>query len=163
MTLTLDVHQTFPGSLDQVRAMLTDPEYARNRAKQTGAISCEVTVTSAPGGATVVTTKRVLPADLPAFASALVGPNLEVTECQTWAPVAGGTCAAPFEVSFSGPLGATGVITLTSTGSQTTSQITATIRATVPFVGGKLEKMAQEQLVRYLQKDEELGRDWLSR
>ena len=29
MTMTLNVHQTFPGSLDQVRAMLTDPDYAR--------------------------------------------------------------------------------------------------------------------------------------
>lgn len=163
MTTTLDVRQTFPGPLDQVRAMLTDPDYARNRAEQTGSISCEVTVTPDAGGATVVTIKRVLPADLPSFASALVGPNLEVTEHQTWAPAAEGSCTASFEVSFSGPLGATGVMTLTSAGTQTTSRITATIKSTVPFVGGKLEKIAQEQLIRYLEKDEELGRDWLSR
>ena len=163
MATTLDVHQTFPGSVDQVRAMLTDPDYARNRAEQTGSISCDVTVTAGTGGATEVTIKRVLPANLPSFASSLVGPNLEVTEQQTWAPAAGGTCTAPFEVTFSGPLAASGVITLSGAGDQTTAHTSATIKSTVPFVGGKLEKMAQEQLIKYLAKDEELGRDWLSR
>jgi hypothetical protein len=168
MTTTLDVHQSFPGSIDQVRAMLTDPGYVRNRAEQTGSISCEVTVTQGAGGATEITTVRVLTADLPSFASALVGSNLEVTEQQTWAPIAGDSCTATFDVSFSGPLAATGVITLTAagpqtTGPQTTGHVTATIKSTVPFVGGKLEKMVQEQLIRYLTKDEELGRDWLQR
>ena len=163
MTTTLDVHQSFPGSIDQVRAMLTDPGYVRNRAEQTGSISCEVTVTQGAGGATEITTVRVLTADLPSFASALVGSNLEVTEQQTWAPIAGDSCTATFDVSFSGPLAATGVITLTAAGPQTTGHVTATIKSTVPFVGGKLEKMVQEQLIRYLTKDEELGRDWLQR
>lgn len=163
MTTTLDVHQSFPGSIDQVRAMLTDPGYVRTRAEQTGSISCEVTVTEGAGGTTEITTVRVLTADLPSFASALVGSNLEVTEQQTWAPIAGDSCTAKFEVSFSGPLAATGVITLTKAGAQVTSHTTATIKSTVPFVGGKLEQMVQEQLIRYLEKDEKLGRDWLSR
>lgn len=163
MTTTLDVHQSFPGSIDQVRAMLTDPGYVRTRAEQTGSISCEVTVTQGAGGTTQISTVRVLTADLPSFASALVGSNLEVTEQQTWAPIAGDSCTAPFEVSFTGPLAATGVITLTAAGPRTTGHVTATIKSTVPFVGGKLEKMVQEQLIRYLAKDEELGSDWLSR
>ena len=125
-------------------------------------------MTQGAGGATEITTVRVLTADLPSFASALVGSNLEVTEQQTWAPIAGDSCTATFDVSFSGPLAATGVITLTAagpqtTGPQTTGHVTATIKSTVPFVGGKLEKMVQEQLIRYLTKDEELGRDWLQR
>lgn len=163
MTTTLDVHQSFPGSIDQVRALLTDPGYVRTRAEQTGSISCEVTVTQGAGGTTQISTVRVLTADLPSFASALVGSNLEVTEQQTWAPIAGDSCTAPFEVSFTGPLAATGVITLTAAGPRTTGHVTATIKSTVPFVGGKLEKMVQEQLIRYLAKDEELGSDWLSR
>ncbi|MDA3021074.1 MAG: DUF2505 domain-containing protein [Actinomycetota bacterium] len=168
MTTTLDVHQSFPGSIDQVRAMLTDPDYARDRAEQTGSISCEVTVTPGAGGATEITTVRVFPADLPSFASAMVGANVEVTEHQTWAPITGDSCTAPFTVSFSAPLAATGVITLTTSdtqtsGNQTSAHVTATIKSTVPFVGGKLEKMVQDQLIRYLEKDEELGRDWLHR
>ena len=163
MTTTLDVHQTFPGPIEKVRTMLTDPGYIRNRSEQTGSISSEVTIVPGTGEVTLVTIFRVLPAELPAFASSLLGPNLEVTEHQTWAPVAADSCTAPFEVSISGRLSASGVITLARTGDHTTAHTTATIKSTVPFVGGKLEKMAKEQLVRYLAKDEELGQDWLSR
>lgn len=163
MTTTLNVHQTFPGTIEKVRSMLTDPGYIRNRSEQTGSISSEVTIVPGAAEVTGVTIFRVLPADLPAIASSLFGPNLEVTENQTWAPVKADSCTASFEVSFSGPLRASGVITLARAGEHTTAHTTATIKSTVPFLGGKLESIAQEQLVRYLAKDEELGHDWLSR
>jgi uncharacterized protein YndB with AHSA1/START domain len=129
-------------------ALLTDPDYVRQVAEATGGIDVEVTVTpSEDGGATVVS-RRTLPADVPSYAKALVGDTVTLTETRTIGGAASdgsrdGTIAIDFG---SAPGSVTGTLQLAGAGARTGVDVALSIKANVPLIGGKVEKMVAEQI-----------------
>lgn len=110
---------------------------------------------------TLVST-RVLPADLPGPAKSLVGDTITVTETQVWTSAeANGSRTAQVSVEFSGPMKFEGRLQLTPTQTETTITTTGKFTASVPFIGGKIEKVAAEQTTRYLNAEERVAREQL--
>ena len=158
MATSIEFTQTYDAAAAEVRAMLTDPAYARERGERTGATSVTVDVTHEADGRTRVEIVRVLPADVPSFAKSFVGDTLTITEEQSWhAPAADGSGTATITATFSAPL------TITSVGATTTVETIGDVKANVPFVGGKVEQVAKDTMLKYLRKEQEIGADWLSR
>ena len=164
MATSIEFTQTYDAAAAEVRAMLTDPAYARERGERTGATSVTVDVTHEADGRTRVEIVRVLPADVPSFAKSFVGDTLTITEEQSWhAPAADGSGTATITATFSAPLTFAGRMTITSVGATTTVETIGDVKANVPFVGGKVEQVAKDTMLKYLRKEQEIGADWLSR
>ena len=163
MPTSLEVLTNFVAPLQVIRGMMTDPGYITIRAEQTGATSVKVDVDTDEAGDTLLTIVRVVPAQLPSFAASLVGPTLEITERQAWGGIDDGRCTSTFEVTFSAPITATGSISLIEAAGVTSAHTSGHIKSTVPFVGGKVEKVALEQMELYLNKEVAIAQAWLSR
>ena len=163
MATTLDFSQKYDAQPSTVRAMITDAEFINLRATKTGSTTVDSEVINEPGGGTTVVVTRTMPANVPSYAKSFVGETLTITERQEWAlPAADGTGTAVATAELSAPLAFTGSMSITTDGSVTTVRTFGEYRASVPFVGGKVEEMAKEQTVRYLTKEQEIGRDWLN-
>jgi len=157
--------QNFPASPVEVFAVLSQEEFILAKCAATGSLSAKATIElredNEPG---TLVNIRILPADLPAPAKSLVGETITVTETQVWsAEKPDGSRSATVNVEFSGPMGFTGTLDLAPTpsgGSTITTR--GKFTANVPFIGGKIEKVAAEQTQRYLAAEERVAGEWLS-
>lgn len=164
MATPLDFTQQMNGAPAQVLTMLADPDYVIEKAERTGALEVDVDVAEYPDGRVTITCTRILPAEVPAYASSFVGDRLTVTEVQAWsAPDADGSAHAVVTVDFHAPLSYTGTITLTGGSDSSTLANRGEFKASVPFVGGKVERVAEEMTRKYLGKESEVAAEWLSR
>lgn len=166
MPTTFEYTQNFAGSPAEVFSVLAREDFILAKCAATGSLSAQATVSEmGEDQIATLTSVRVLPADLPAPAKALVGETITVTETQEWgAPDPDGSRAATVTVVFSGPMGFTGTLQLTpSLGGNTTITTRGTFTANVPFIGGKIEKVAAEQTQRYLAAEERVAGEWLAR
>jgi hypothetical protein len=158
--------QNFTGSPSDVFSVLTQEDFILAKCTATGSLSTQVKVSQdSDSQVHTLTSIRVLPADLPAPAKSLVGDTITVTETQVWsAPGPDGGRIATVTVEFSGPMGFTGTMELAPTQSgNTTITSRGKFTANVPFIGGKIEKVAAEQTQRYLSAEERVAGEWLAR
>ncbi len=158
--------QSFPADPATLFQLLANEGFILAKCEATGSLSASATVTPGQEGdlqaATVLVNTRVLPADLPGPAKSLVGDTITVTETQSWTPAASdGSRDANVSVEFSGPMKFSGQLKLrpTATGSEITT--TGKFTASVPFIAGKIEKVAAEQTTRYLNAEERVARERL--
>jgi hypothetical protein len=164
MATRLEYDQSLPAEPARVRAVLQDPEYVRAKAERTGAFDISVDVREHPDGGVTITCTRSMPAEVPSYATAFVGEHLTVTEVQEWsAPGPNGESSAKVTVDFHAPLAYTGTIDLTAAGSSSTLANRGEFKASVPFVGGKVEKVAAEMTQKYLGKETQVATEWLAR
>lgn len=164
MATPLDFTQQMNGAPGRVLTMLADPDYIVEKAERTGALEVDVDVAEYPDGRVTITCTRVLPAEVPAYASSFVGDRLTITEVQTWsAPDSSGGARATVTVDFHAPLSYTGTITLTGGPNASTLLNHGEFKASVPFVGGKVERVAEEMTRKYLGKESEVAEEWLAR
>jgi hypothetical protein len=145
-------------------AMVTNREYLQKVAEATGGSDIEITVTpTIEGGATIVS-RRKLPADLPSYAKALVGDFLRLTETRTFgAAAADGSRRGSVSVAIDGaPITIEGPLKLEPTPDGSIVMIKAEVKASVPFVGGKLEKFAADNITDFLRVEEKVAAKYLS-
>jgi hypothetical protein len=163
MATSLSYDQAVPGDPVRVLALLVDPDYVRAKAERTGAFDIEVEVVGHPDGRTTVTSTRSMPAEVPSYATAFVGEHLTVTEVQEWSPLGpDGTATAQVSVDFHAPLAYAGTITLGGDAGGSTLANRGEFRASVPFVGGKVERVAEEMTRKYLAKESDVASEWLT-
>lgn len=159
MATAFEHTQNFPTDPAALFSLLSRADFIEAKCAATGSMKTEVETS----GLTLKNI-RVLPADLPAAAKSLVGETITVTETQVWSdPAPDGSRTASVSVEFSGPMSFSGTLTL-APAADGTSSITTTgaFKATVPFIGGKIEQVAAEQTARYLGAEEKIAREWLS-
>lgn len=144
----------FPADPVRSYALVTDEAYVVAVAEATGGQDIDVTVEDLDGGA-VVTSRRSLPADLPSYARALVGDTLRLTEVRTYGPAAAdGSRSGTVRVDFDGaPVTIEGTLSLAPSPTGSICAMTASVRASVPFVGGKVERFAADQVQEFLARE----------
>lgn len=155
----------YPAGPEAVFAMLTDETFLAQVCTATGAVRHEVAVVLAGGGARV-TTRRELPTDqVPDFVRRFVGDTLTVVRVDTWAAAgADGSRRGEMAVEIAGaPVRLTGTLALTPDGATTVEDVDGDLKASVPLVGGKVEKAAEPAIRSGLRKEEQLGKAWLAR
>jgi hypothetical protein len=157
----LSARLALPGDPADAFALVTDPAYVERVATATGGHDVEVTVTPAEGaeeGATTVSA-RTMPANLPSYAKAFVGDTIRLVETRVFGPsAADGSRAGTFSVDFgSTPISIRGTLRLAADGSASAMAIEIEITASVPFVGGKVERIAAEWIERFVAKEEKVA------
>ena len=149
----------FPADPVAAYALVTDESYVTAVAAATGGQQIEVSVVPSPDGGAVGTSTRVLPAALPSYARALVGDTLALTEVRTYGPAGpDGSRSGTVAVTFDGaPVRIDGTLALAPSEGGSACAMHASVKASVPFLGGKIESFAAEQVRAFLAKEAEVA------
>ena len=154
MNLTREL--SYEAGVDEVRAMLCDPAYWDKVAAATGARSSSTTV----DGNTVTTDELQEVAGVPSFAKKIVGDSTRAIKTIVWED---GASRGDFTVETPGkPTSIKGSLTLAATGTGSTLTYRLEVKASVPLVGGKLEKLVAELTDEGFTKEHAVGRAWLA-
>ncbi|GAB3593347.1 DUF2505 domain-containing protein [Angustibacter peucedani] len=148
---------------DAVFAMLLDPAFQDRVCTETGAIDHSVDVEEAGGGATITTTRKLPSDDLPDFVKKFVGDTLDVMRVDHWGPAgADGGRQGTVVVEITGaPVRLKGEIVMTAEGGGTVERVDGELKASLPLIGGKVEKAAEPAMRAAITKEQEVGSDWL--
>lgn len=164
MATAIDEIQHYDATPAEVFKMLSDPAFIEKKILASGSIDASAQVLEDPGGKISIVARRVLPAKLPTFAKKFVGETVILTETQNWRPAAAdGSRAAGFLVDFNNnPISFNGAIELKPSGEGTMVETKGAIKCSVPLFGGKIEKIAQDWIQRYLDKEQTVGNKWIA-
>ncbi|HEX7739186.1 MAG TPA: DUF2505 domain-containing protein [Marmoricola sp.] len=155
--MNLNRELRYSGSLEDVRAMLLDPAYWDRVADATGAASSATTVEDQGGAVVVITDEQQKVAGVPSFAKKFVGETTHAIKTAAWK---GDT--ADFTVDTPGkPTSMSGTASLSSAGDTTTLTYDLTVKASVPLVGGKLEKLVCDLTNAGFDTEHATGEAWL--
>jgi uncharacterized protein YndB with AHSA1/START domain len=139
-----------------VFAMLVDPDYRKKVAAATDAISCD----AAFGGGKLVVREEQAVKGVPSFAKKFVGESTTAIHTEVWD--ADGA-SATVEIEAPGkPTHISGTTTLSESGGRTTQVYDLEVKASVPLVGGKLEKLVHDLTKAGFDKEREVGAAWLA-
>lgn len=159
MATHLSAHLALPADPAGAFVLVTDPAYVERVATATGGHDVEVSVSRSDDGSATTVSARTMPANLPSYAKAFVGDTIRLTETRVFgAPAADGSRDGAFTVDFgSTPISITGTLRLAPQGPASVLGIEAGITASVPFVGGKVERIAAEWIERFVAKEEQIA------
>ncbi len=156
---------TYDAAPDAVYAMLTDPAFQDRKLAGTGALEYHSSVEPSGEGAVIATT-RTLPTDrVPDAFRSLLGGKVTVVQTESWnAPGADLSRSGAVTVQISGaPLKMTGSLTLASDGhGGTIETVNGELKASVPLIGGRIEKAVEPALRGAIEVEQRLGREWLA-
>lgn len=162
MAKKLDKTQHYDATSEQVWDMLLNTDFVKAKLHAAGATDASAE-TMREGDATTLVCRRVLPADLPSFVRKFTGDELTLIETQRWQDPDGDTRSADFIVDFGDqPISLKGKIKIEPDGDGTKVHTTGQVKCTVPFAGGKIESVAVEWTEKYLDKENQVGTEWLS-
>jgi hypothetical protein len=162
MTRRLEHSLTYDAPLAEVAAMLADPEFRSEVCDRLGMLRTTVTITGdAADGTLEVVLDQVQAADgVPSFARKFVGDEINIVQTEHWTSPAEGR----IQVAIPGKPGdMSGTARLHESGGTTTESVAMDIKIPIPLVGGKIEGMISELLLKALRAENEVGRDYLSR
>jgi uncharacterized protein YndB with AHSA1/START domain len=158
MSTSLTHETTYDAPLARVSAMLTDPAFRRAVFESQDATSVEVTITGTTESGTVTIDYTQPTAGVPSFAKKLVGDGVRIVQREQWTGD-----KADLHVSIPGRPGEmTGTIALTAAGGTTRETVDCEISVHMPLVGGKIERLIQEMLLKALRNEGRVGREWLA-
>lgn len=147
----------YQAAVEDVLAMLTDPAYWDRVAVATGALSSTTTVERAGEQVRVHTEQEQAVAGVPSFAKKFVGESTTALKQQTWTGH-----RSTFEVETPGkPTHISGTAELTARGAEVVLAYDLEVKASVPLVGGRLEKLVAELTTAGLDKEHAVGTAWL--
>lgn len=151
---------TYDAPLDRVAAMLADPVFRKQVCDYQQVLRSDVAVTEADGVLHVRIDQVQAATGIPAFAAKFVGEEIHIVQSETWPSDDHGD----IELAIPGKPGAMrGTATLVESGGVTTETVDLTVRVNIPLVGGKIEGLIADRLLRALEAEHAVGRKWLAR
>jgi hypothetical protein len=165
MAVRIEAAVLFPATPDTVFTMLADEAYVSRKATAMGALEHDVSVSDLGQGRTRIRLLRTLPSVVPDFVKPLVGPTIDVEQIEDWeAPRPDGSRTGELRARIGGaPVSLGGTMSLQPTDDGTTiHRVAVTVRAKVPFVGGRIEASIGDVLLMAARKEEEVGAAWLA-
>lgn len=155
---------SYPAAPHAVVAMLVDRAYQERKCAALDARHVRITIQPDSATPTVVA-DRVMPAyGAPDVVRAMIPSGIRVVEAVSWAPAAtDGSRTAAIRVDFPHhPLTLRGTLALVGTDDGTRATVAAQLRAALPFVAGRVERMAAKLIVQAITIEHGVGCDWLA-
>jgi hypothetical protein len=146
-------------------AMLLDRGFQEQVCRETGARAFDVSVEPAGDGGTVRTTRELPTDEFPDFVRKFVGDTVQVVRIDSWGSAAAdGSRRGSIVVEIKGaPVRLEGSITLRPDGTSTVEDVDGDLKASVPLVGGRIEKAVEPPIRAAVAKEEQVGARWLAR
>ena len=162
MTKRLTHELSYEAPLDLVHAMLADPAFREEVCDYQRVLRRTVVIEGdATAGGMDVTIDQVQAADgIPSFAKKFVGDQINIVQRESWTSVE----QAKIHVTIPGKPGEmSGTGRLNDSGGSTLHVVTLDIKVGIPLVGGKIEGLVSDLLLKALKAENKVGRDYLSR
>jgi hypothetical protein len=148
-----------------VFAMICDVAFQERKCLAGGALQHEVEIEQYEDGGAVVTTHRTLPTDdVPDFVRSFVGPTLQVTQTDDWTgpqPDGGRNGTAVVEIAGA-PIRFTATLRLEPNGSGARQSVAGDLKASIPLVGGRVEKAAEPAIMAAIRAEQRTSDAWLT-
>lgn len=161
----MDLNTTlrFPADPGTVFEMLVDPDYVGRKAAAANAIRHEVSV-QRDGDSAKIWLLRVMPPDVPDFVRRFVGDTIDLEQTDVWGPAASdGSRDGTISIDMrEAPVRLRGTMILVPDGRATRTEVSGTIKASIPLIGGKVESAVHDALILAASREEEVGRQWLA-
>ena len=147
---------TYDAPAEAVTAMLDDPAFREAVLERQQVLRGSVDIDG-----DVATIEQVRSGDaIPSFARSFVGDEIVIVQTETWTS----PTAARIELAIPGKPGeAAGTLVLTESGGTTTETVDLDVSVRIPLVGGKIESMIVDLVGHALDKEHEVGVEWLAR
>lgn len=154
------VHEmTYDAPAERVLAMLADPAFREEVCAYQRVLRKAVTVETTAVGMDVVIDQFQSVKGLPSFATKLVGDEVNIIQRESWDGPRG-----DIEVTIPGKPGdMRGTAVLVESGGTTTETVDLTIKVGIPLVGGKIEGLISDLLLKALTAEHKVGRAYLDR
>ncbi len=161
MTKRLQHDLTYDAPMAAVAAMLADPDFREEVCEFQGVKRALVNVDPDESGGMQVTIDQVQSAHgVPSFARKFIGDEVNIVQEESWISATD----ADITVTIPGKPGEmTGTARLTESGGVTTETVVMDVKVSIPLVGGKIEGLIADLLLRALKAENTVGRDYLSR
>ena len=141
-----------------VLAMMADPLFWDEVADATGALSSRATVGTEGSTTHVVIDQEQEVAGVPSFARKFVGDSTRAITTQDWQ----GTRATYVVETPGKPTSISGTAEVAENGTGSTLTYDLEVKASVPLVGGKLEKLVVQLTTEGFDKEQAVGAAWLA-
>lgn len=164
--MRIDSGFDYPGAdLATVLAMLTDAEFQRERCAATGAVESTVEISGEPDSPTVISRRTMATEGLPDFVRKVVGASIEIADEVSWWPSGNGSYReAAVRLGVSGqPTKMSGRLELRADRSGTKGILTAELKGGLPLIGGRIEKVTATLILKAMQREQTVGRRWLTK
>ena len=162
----MDFHNEYQygATPEAVFAMMSEPEFIREKLKATEALEYDVVECAAtPDGGYRIVTTRTVEADIPSFARKVFKPTQAMTQTEEWSAATTGSRDATWRIDAKGvPVATGGTSRLEAVDDGTVQHIIGTIKVKVPLIGGRLEKFVYDQAAATMQREHEFGQRWLA-
>ena len=155
----------FPAEAAVVFEMLADEDYVSRKARAMGALEHDASVELLASGGARIRLQRTLPSMVPDFVRPMVGETIEVVQTEDWAAAgADGSRIGRLDAQVStAPVKLSGQLSLAPNGGGSSiHRVDITVKARVPFVGGRIEKAVAEVILLAARKEEQVGSMWLA-
>ncbi len=150
----------YPATPAQLMAMMQDPEYLTAKYEALGDVAFSVVEHSATGDGVSSKVEREVESTLPDMAKKVLGQTTKMVQTESWRAEGDGY-AGDLTVD-SGPVHITGKQTIVPAGdgeSDWTAEME--IKASVPMIGGKIEKAVAEETKGSFPKEKAFNLKWL--
>jgi hypothetical protein len=161
MSVTVHARHEYRHPLKKVWAAFSDPEFYQAKFESIGHRNVEVVSTESDGEEFSIEISREVPLDVPAFLRSILGEWNTLLQNERWTG-AGKAYENELEIEVRGvPALMTGTMKLSSAGKGCVNEVAITIRANVPFIGGKLEQFVCKDVAATLEAEYEFIRSYL--
>ena len=151
---------TYDATLAEVAAMLADADFRREVCERQHVLRSQVDVEPDGDGKRVRIEQFQAADGIPSFARKFVGDEIHIVQTESW----GSADRADVTVSIPGKPGdMSGSAVLEESAGRTTETVDLTVKVGIPLVGGKIEGLIADLLLKALRTEEKVGHEWLAR
>ncbi len=152
----LTKHLTYDAPAAAVAAMLDDPAFREAVLERQQVLRGSVDIDG-----DVARIEQVRSGDdIPSFARKFVGDEIVIVQTETWTS----PTEAKVELAIPGKPGeAVGTLVLVESGGTTTETVALDVSVRIPLVGGKIETMIADMVGHALDREHQVGVEWLAR
>jgi hypothetical protein len=159
MATKLSYGLTYDAPMLDVGEMLMDVGFREQVCDAQHALRKTVTVDQDGGGMKVVVDTVRAAQGIPGFAKRFVGDEIQLVQTERWSDIEN----AVVEVVIPGKPGQmSGTLALRESGGTTTETVEMEIRVSIPLVGGKIESLIADLLLKALKVENAVGRRYLT-
>ncbi|HEX2807713.1 MAG TPA: DUF2505 domain-containing protein [Kineosporiaceae bacterium] len=149
----------------RVFMMLVDPQFQEAKCVATGAIEHSVAVReNGDGGATIVSRRSMPTHHVPELVRPFLGRSLELIETQEWSAAGSdGSRTGSIMVEIHGaPVRFSASTALAADGAGTHQPIAGDLKASIPLIGGRIEKASEPAVTAAIRVEQRTGTAWLA-
>ena len=160
MAKRLEHQLTYDAPMADVAEMLADPSFREEVCDFQGVKRAMVTIDSDDNGMEVTIDQVQAAHGIPSFAKKFVGDEINIVQQESWeSPTEG-----DITVTIPGKPGEMkGTARLSESNGVTTETVDLTVKVNIPLVGGKIEGLIADLLLKALKAENKVGRNYLTR